>query len=87
MAAILALQELLGILIGECAYSDNQDVFKHRLRTIEERAVNSLQSRRLWDATTDESDALVKELASAQVTKIMTAIRHHKEPGGATDTK
>lgn len=76
MAATLALQEMLRIIIGELAFNPDRATFRANLRKIEETAVNGLIGRTLFKDAAPEVDEYVKNVAASHVTKVIASIRH-----------
>lgn len=76
MAALLALQELLRIALGEICFNQDPAIFGENVRKIEETAVNSITGRTSFEKAKPGTEAYVKESASDLVTKILSSIRH-----------
>ena len=79
IAAMIALQELLRIVIGEMCYNDDPTAFRENLRKIEQTAVDGITNRRHFPTANDETEAHIKESASGFITRLMTTIRHPKD--------
>ncbi|MFQ6161386.1 hypothetical protein [Sinorhizobium meliloti] len=79
IAGQLALLELVRFAVGEICFHTDQAVFAQRMQAVEEGIINDLNSRTIFDRAPAETESYIKEAIAAQVTKILTSIRHPEE--------
>lgn len=76
VAIQIATQDLLRVIISDVYFSSNPAEFKAKIASLESRTVENLQSRRLFPDASDETEAYIKETASAYITKLLLSLRH-----------
>ena len=79
IAAMIALQELVRIVVSEMCYNDDVSIFRDNLRKIEQAAVDGITNRRHFPDANDATENYIKENASGHITRIMTTIRHPQD--------
>lgn len=79
IAQQIALAEMVRFVIGEVFFDRDPQVFRRRLAAIDQGLITSLNSRRLWDQASDETEAVIKESASGYVSRLLASIKHPAE--------
>ena len=80
LAHSIAMSELLRLILGELAFNADAQIFRQRLKAIEEAAVTSLGSRRHYPDTNGYTETVIKEAACGYVTRLIASIRHPSDP-------